>query len=319
VYIACNSQPTAGIGQNFSWRVRAVQKGEVADSWFFINLKERNMQHTKFITVGAALLALGITAAPAMAYEEMSQTASTGQGGGFVGLGAAYGPDYEGGDDYEARIAPFGKYIWGSGRYVSLGGTSGTEKAGRLKANIIATDQSNVWEFGPLLQYRQKRDDVDNRKVDKLKEVDAATEAGAFVGFKSGPWSSSLSYATDVSSSHDGYLWYINSGYRIQVNDRFMMNVGVHLTWADDDYMDEYFGVSGKESAKTGLSKFSASSGFKDYGIGLTGHYKFNQSWGLLGNVGYTRMINDAEDSPIVNKVGDENQYEAVVAVTYSF
>ena len=33
----------------------------------------------------------------------------------------------------------------------------------------------------------------------------------------------------------------------------------------------------------------------------------------------YTRMLNDAEDSPLVQKVGDENQYKAVVAVTYSF
>ena len=277
------------------------------------------MKHTRFITAGAALLALGITTAPVMAYEEMSHDASKGQAGGFVGLGLAFGPDYEGGDDYEAVIAPFGRYNWATGRYVSLGGTSGTEKAGRLKANIIAKDQSNVWEFGPLLQYRKKRDDLDNNRVDKMKEVDAATEAGAFVGFKSGSLSASVSYATDVSSEHDGYLWYMNGGYALPVNDQFSMKLGVHLTWADDDYMDTYFGVSGKDSARSGFSKYSASSGFKDYGIGLTGTYKFNQSWGLLGNVGYSRMINDAEDSPLVNNAGDENQYEAVLAVTYHF
>jgi outer membrane scaffolding protein for murein synthesis (MipA/OmpV family) len=30
-------------------------------------------------------------------------------------------------------------------------------------------------------------------------------------------------------------------------------------------------------------------------------------------------MINDAEDSPLVNDAGDKNQYSTVVAVTYSF
>jgi outer membrane scaffolding protein for murein synthesis (MipA/OmpV family) len=45
----------------------------------------------------------------------------------------------------------------------------------------------------------------------------------------------------------------------------------------------------------------------------------FNKKWGLLGNIGFNRMLNDAEDSPIVDDVGDENSYEMVLAVTYSF
>jgi outer membrane scaffolding protein for murein synthesis (MipA/OmpV family) len=128
-----------------------------------------------------------------------------------------------------------------------------------------------------------------------------------------------VSYAHDFVSVYEGDLWYINGGYHIQVNDELEFKLGAHLTWASEDYMDEYFGVRGSESVKSGLSKFNASSGFKDTGIGLTGHYMFNQKWGLLGNVSYTRMLNDAEDSPLVDDVGDKNQYEAVLAVTYSF
>jgi outer membrane scaffolding protein for murein synthesis (MipA/OmpV family) len=39
----------------------------------------------------------------------------------------------------------------------------------------------------------------------------------------------------------------------------------------------------------------------------------------MAGALNYTRLLNDAEDSPLVKKVGDENQWKAVVAVTYSF
>jgi outer membrane protein len=277
------------------------------------------MKHTQLISASAALLALGMTAAPVMAYEEMSDEVREGDSGGFVGLGVGYKPDYEGGDDYEAGIAPFGRYNWGSGRYISLGGTSGTERAARLRANLISKERSNIWEFGPLLQYRLERDSVDNNKVDKLKDVDAATELGAYVGLNSGPWKAGIGFAADVSSEHDGYLIYTKGGYKIPVNDRFSMNLGAHLTWADDDYMGTYFGVTGSESARTGLAKYKASSGFKDVGIGLTGNYMFNKKWGMLGNVAYTRMINDAEDSPLVNDAGDKNQYSFVLAVTYAF
>jgi outer membrane scaffolding protein for murein synthesis (MipA/OmpV family) len=51
----------------------------------------------------------------------------------------------------------------------------------------------------------------------------------------------------------------------------------------------------------------------------VIGHYKFNKAWGMAGVVNYTRMLNDAEDSPLVKQAGDENQYKALVAVTYSF
>jgi outer membrane protein len=273
------------------------------------------------ITLIAAGMMLGgsVTMMPVMAADDdISEVA--GGGAGFIGLGAAYKPDYEGSDDYEASIAPFGRYNWASGRYVQLGGTQGTERAARLKANILRKEGRDGLELGPVLQYRMKRDDdVDNNKVGNMKEVDAATEAGAFIGFTSGNWSGNITYATDISSEHDGSLMYFNGGYRVPVSDRFDMILGAHVTWADDDYMDTYFGVSNSDSARSGLKKYSASSGIKDAGFSVAGLYRFNKTWGIAGLLGYTRMLNDAEDSPLVDPVGDENQMKAIAAVTYSF
>ena len=54
----------------------------------------------------------------------------------------------------------------------------------------------------------------------------------------------------------------------------------------------------------------------------MTGLYHFNDTWGMAGSLGWTRMLNDAEDSPLVDGnggVGDENQFKGILAVTYSF
>ena len=188
------------------------------------------------------------------------------------------------------------------------------------RPDILSKDTSGIFQLGPVLQYRLKRDDdVSSRRVSRMKEVDAATEAGAFVGFTSGNWSGDMTFATDVSSEHDGSLLYFNGGYRIPVNDKFDMKLGAHITWADDDYMETYFGVSNSDSARSGLKRYTASSGVKDAGISITGHYRFNDTWGLAANLAYTQMLNDAEDSPLVNDVGDETQYSGVLAITYSF
>ena len=276
------------------------------------------MKHKLKLAAGM-LLGSAVTISPVYAAEDdIAEVA--GKGVGFVGLGVAYKPDYEGSDDSEGRIAPFGRYNWASGRYVSLAGTAGSENAARLKANILRKEGRDGLELGPVLQYRLKRDDdVDNDKVSKMKEVDSATEAGAFIGFTSGNWSADVTFATDISSEHDGSLVYFNGGYRIPVNDKFDMKLSGHVTWADDDYMETYFGVSSDDSARSGLSTYSASSGIKDAGVSVTGFYRFNKSWGMAGLLGYTQMLNDAEDSPLVNDEGDEAQMKAVVAVTYTF
>ena len=263
------------------------------------------------------VLACALTASTAMAYDEVSGDVAA-KAGGFLGLGIAYRPDYEGSDNYEAGIAPFGRYNMESGRYISLGGTAGSERAMRLKMNILTRE--TAWEIGPVVQYRFKRDgDVDNNKVAHMQTVPNEQEAGGFVGWHTGNLSLSMTGVYDISGESNGSLIYFNGLYRMPMNDRFEMAVGAQTTWASNDFMESYFSVSGSNAADSGLPKYNAGGGMKNAGLGLTGHYKFTKTWGVLGNLNYTRMLNDAEDSPIVKDAGDENQYTAVVALTYNF
>lgn len=274
------------------------------------------MKITKLHTLGT-VLACAFAASTAMAYDEVSGEVAA-KAGGFLGLGISYRPDYEGSDNYEGYLAPFARYNMESGRYVSLGGTAGSERAARLKMNILTKE--TAWEVGPVLQYRMKRDgNVENNKVSHMQTVPREEEAGGFVGWHADHLSLSLTGVYDISGNSDGTLFYLNGGYKIPVNDRFEMAVGAQTTWASNDYMEAYFGVSAPDAASSGLPRYSADSGIKDAGVTLTGHYKFTKTWGMLGNVGYTRMMNDAEDSPLVKNVGDENQYTAILAVTYNF
>ena len=240
--------------------------------------------------------------------------------GGFIGLGVSASPDYEGSEDYEGAPAVFGRYVWDTGRYIDLGGAPSTGSAARLSANLLAAGEGGTrWEMGPLLQYRMERDDVDNDKVDDMKKVDSTVEAGAFVGFKSGHWEAQLSFAADVNSEYDGYLVYLNGAYNMEVNDKLKLKFGARTSYADDDYMDAYFGVSSADAARSGLSTYSADEGMKDVGLNLTANYAFNKKWGLIGVVSYNRLLGDAEDSPLVDDEGDKNQLGATLAVTYSF
>lgn len=274
------------------------------------------MKTGKSINAGILLLAGMLQTSTALAYSELAEEIGQ-KGNGFVGLGVGSVPDYEGSDHNEGTIAPFGRYNWASGRYISLGGTANAERAARLKMNLLTKD--TPLELGPVLQYRLKRDDVDNNRVDRMKEVDAATEAGAFVGVKLGQLSLSTTFVTDVSDEHSGSVWYMNGFYVIPVDEQFKFGFGAHLTWASNEYMETYFGVDSNDAARSGFNKYTAGKDLKDTGLSVIGHYKFNKSWGMAGVVNFTRMLNDAQDSPVVKDAGDDNQFKAVLAVTYSF
>ena len=83
--------------------------------------------------------------------------------------------------------------------------------------------------------------------------------------------------------------------------------------------MSAYFSIDGAESARSGLDTYNADSGFKDVGLNLMASYKPWEHWGFMGLASYKRLLNDAEDSPVVDDEGDANQYTAGVLVFYKF
>ena len=93
----------------------------------------------------------------------------------YVAVAAGVVPDYLGSDDYTVGAAPAGMIKFGSGeRYARLLVTE-------LSVNIL---DSKTWNFGPVLNYRLARDDVDDDAVDRMRDIDGAVEAGLI-----GSWS----------------------------------------------------------------------------------------------------------------------------------
>jgi outer membrane scaffolding protein for murein synthesis (MipA/OmpV family) len=89
------------------------------------------------------------------------------------------------------------------------------------------------------------------------------------------------------------------------------------LTYADDDYMDTYFGVNSGNRGSSTLPDYSADSGIKDVGINLVAHYTPWQKWGIMGLASFKTLLNDAEDSPLVDDEGDDKQFMIGIMATY--
>ena len=250
-----------------------------------------------------------------------TQTSMAQQPRGFVGAGAAILPEYEGANKYEFGPGFFGRYNFDNGMYIGTEPNLSAGRAFKLYAQLIPNSMNEVLELGPVLQIRPKRDDVDTNSVDDMKQVDTAVELGGGIGLDFGNLDFFLTGVADVADAHNGALINLSSQYRWPFRDDLSFTFSIAGTWASEDYMDTYFGVSGSDSRRSGLKRFDADSGFKDVDFGVNVNYitPWSKHWGILGSVRYSRLLSDAEDSPLVDDVGDENQWFFFMGVSYTF
>ncbi|MFO7576495.1 MAG: MipA/OmpV family protein [Pelovirga sp.] len=251
------------------------------------------MKLMKLILVGGMLLS--VFSAPVWATEHV------------VGLGVGVVPDYEGSEDSQGVPMWLLKGRYDSGRFFSLTGTN-------LKVNLVPS--RNI-SFGPVVNYRQGRDDVDNQRVDAMRDIDDAFEVGGFADFYVGNWFIGTEILVDISDAHNGMLAKISSGYRWQATADLNIIPSLNVSYADNDYMDTYFGVNSSNRGGSTLPDFSAGKGVKNVGVNLNVDYSPWQQWGIAGFVAYSALLNDAKDSPIVAQEGSDQQLYIGLLATY--
>ena len=226
-------------------------------------------------------------------------------------------PDYEGSDDYTFAIAPLAKFKYDKNRYFML-------LANKLYWNML---NGTEWELGLKGVYRLGRDDdIDDSVVKLMSEIDDSLELGAFIGWKktfnNDPrhrFSATLGMTQDVSDGHDGYVVDASVVYWRPVARPFDLGFRGGVSYASDDYMSTYFGVSAADAAASGLSTFKAGSGMKDVSLSLMGVFHFSKKWHMGGGISYKKMLNDASDSPVVDNRGSDSQYTVGLSLLYTW
>ncbi|MBP7241415.1 MipA/OmpV family protein [Amaricoccus sp.] len=224
-----------------------------------------------------------------------------------VGAGASYTPDYFGSDEYS--FGPSGVLRFD---YVRLPG--GFEFGSSGAAGFLRG-------FGPrgTARYIAERNANDHSELRGLDNVDASLELGLGLGYDAEYWRAygDLSYGF---IGHHSWVGEFGADAILRPNDAWVVNFGPRAYWGSSRFMDTYFGVSEAETNRnrsTFDNAYSPSSGFYSAGVELGARYSFSEHWGVEGKATYERLINDAADSPIVER-GTNNQYGVQVLITRS-
>ena len=229
-----------------------------------------------------------------------------------LGAGTIYAPDYEGSKDYEVLPFPFV-----SVGYKDIAYLRGPE----VGVNIIRIKPAENMKirFGPVARYRRDRPEKRNAALIGLGKVDMAIEVGGSARLEAGPAWIEVSMTKDVADGHDGLVATATGGVDFDLTDKLSLSLSGTTSWVDDKYMRTYFGVTPIQAARSRLPVFAAGKGMKDAGTNASVQYRLTDHWIITATGGYTRLLGDAKDAPLVRLRGSPNQWQAGFFVAYRF
>lgn len=120
--------------------------------------------------------------------------------------------------------------------------------------------------------------------------------------------------ATDVTGRSEGtvarltYLAKLTPG-------KWTIYPSAGLEWVSEDYNEYYYGVTQKESNKSGIRRYSPDSSVSPY-VSVNATYEVNNNWDLFLGQNITYLNDEQYDSPMVD---DRVDYRTTLGVLYKF
>ncbi|MBW0144043.1 MipA/OmpV family protein [Sphingomicrobium clamense] len=243
-----------------------------------------------------------------------------------IGVGAAYGPDYEGSDDY--------RFIPGAILRTQLGGVSIVTRGLYLYADVAPKGDGAVsLDAGPIAGLRLSRTgDVKDEIVDQLPERKTAIEVGAFGGASisglTNPYdklSFRVDALTDVNGAWDGWNFSPSVTFATPLSRKAYASASVGLDYVSDNFAMTYFGITPTENALVPeLPVYDIDGGLKNWKLGLLAAHSIGDGdllsgWQVFANASYKKLVGDFADSPIVADRGSSGQWFVAAGVGYTF
>ncbi|MBP6115227.1 MAG: MipA/OmpV family protein [Neisseriaceae bacterium] len=145
-----------------------------------------------------------------------------------------------------------------------------------------------------------KPKDSDDRQLRQLDKRKNSVMAGVSYVYKDTWGEISAELQGDVADNSQGYvadLSYANTF----VNGNFAVKPRVGVTYRDKKWNDYYYGVSSKESRKSGLDSYKADGSVQPYAE-VTVSYALNSQWTTYASAYYEHLGKEGKDSPMTNR-----------------
>ena len=247
-----------------------------------------------------------------------------------IGGGGLVRPEYVGSDRMRINFYPHIDISWRDRFFFNISnGYDFYNISNGLGVNLIQTKNLNL---GASLNYYESRDEDDSGELKGFGDIESGAEFQVFSEYSLGNLSLAKKldgivslfgkFQHDITGSHGG--WVLTGGMRhnIPVSRRMHLKMNYKVSWANEGYMETYFDVYPNQADTTSIVMYDAGAGIKDVSLGAGLTYDYDKHWILKGQISYSRLLGDAQDSPLVDPDGGQgrdNQLQMGTAVAYRF
>jgi outer membrane scaffolding protein for murein synthesis (MipA/OmpV family) len=212
-----------------------------------------------------------------------------------AGAGAMMRPTYIGSDRYQVAPLPLLAVKWNDMVAIGPEGLRVYWHADRLTMGAGLTfdggrdeKDKNAFSFG-------SGDD----RLKGLGKIDASIGYQLFASYRL--WRIDLDAAATKyeGNQNKGLVVRAGAALPLHLTSRLVITPHVGATWANDRYMQTYFGVSDEQALRSNFARFDARSGVSGATGGLKMSYAFDNHWFVMADVSTTALRGDAKHSPL--------------------
>lgn len=190
----------------------------------------------------------------------------------------------------------------------------------------IAIYQSPYLSVGPAANYISNRGISNgNGAFRGLHDIGGTFEVGGFAEVYPIPYH--LRLRAEVLQGVTGSRGLIaNLGAdAIQKMGPFEFSLGPRLGFGNDRFASQYFSVTPAEAAanptltNSGIGAYDARGGLTSVGALVTTRYEWSHQWSTLLFGGYSHYVGSVGDSPVTQRLGSQNQFQAGATLNHTF
>src|ERR1700761_1357564 len=183
-------------------------------------------------------------------------------------------------------------------------------------AASIALLNTKRFQFGGALSVRENRDN--DGVLEGMRSIGWALQGGGFMNVWPTHFMRIHVEGLKGATSESGIV--VNSGIDFVAHpNKWNLSIGPRYSWGDARFNGTYFGVNRAEAIASPyiVNPFHAGSGSHTAGIETMAEYKLFPRWRLTFNAGYSRVIGNDANSPIVRQLGSVDQYSVGTGIRF--
>lgn len=271
--------------------------GKPALPAFIYRMIESKQADMKKLTLAVLLIAL---VPPLIAASAYAQEADTSDALHYnLGLGVMSGPKYPGASDTKVKALPVVGATYG--RFFAGAADGDSSVPFGVGYNFI---QEKNWRAGVAVGYdfySPRKESDDSAKLHGLGDIDRTGHLTAFTRYslRNGL---SLSGSATVSGQGQGLQVKAGADYTYVLTPKLSIKAGPSVTWANGKSNQTFYGITAEQSASSGKSQYTPSSGFSDYTLSVSGRYALSPAWSIGARAGISYLPSTVNDSPIVDE-----------------